>query len=63
MKQETPALISFKAPELVGKVAPEIKPAKYTSNDLEKYPGLKELFPPHRYSNKPWGSLFSTSEP
>ncbi len=38
-------LAGFTAPELVGKIAPEIKPGKYTYEDLEKYPGLKELFP------------------
>jgi len=46
MKKETAELLGYTAPELVGKIAPEIKPGKYTYKDLEKYPGLKELFPP-----------------
>jgi len=45
MKKEWAELIGFTAPELVGKIAPEIKPGKYTYRDLEKYPGLKELIP------------------
>ena len=39
-------LVGFKSPDLVGKIAPEIKPGKYTYQDLKKSPGLKELFPP-----------------
>ncbi len=45
MKELTAELLGFAAPELVGKIAPEIKPGKYTYKDLEQYPGLKELFP------------------
>ncbi len=40
-------IVGFKAPDLVGKISPEIKPGKYTYKDLAKYPGLKELFPPY----------------
>ena len=39
-------LVGFKSPDLVGKIAPEIKPGKYTYQDLESSPGLKELLPP-----------------
>ncbi len=46
MKKETAKLLGFTSPELVGKIAPEIKPGNYTYKDLEQYPGLKELFPP-----------------
>ncbi len=46
MKKQTAEIVGFTAPELVGKIAPEIKPGKYSYKDLEKYPGLKELFPP-----------------
>ncbi len=46
MKKETAEVIGFTSPERVGKIAPEIKPGDYTYQDLEKYPGLKELFPP-----------------
>jgi len=45
-KRQTAEVLGFKSPDLVGNIAPEIKPGKYTYKDLEKYPGLKELFPP-----------------
>jgi hypothetical protein len=45
MKKLWAELVGFTAPELVGKIAPEIKPGKYTYKDLEKYPGFKQLFP------------------
>jgi outer membrane lipoprotein-sorting protein len=43
-------LVGFKAPDIVGKVAPEIKPGKYSYKDKEKYPGLKELMIPELYN-------------
>jgi len=45
MAKESKELAGFAAPEEVGKIAPEIKPGKYSYTDLEKYPGLKELIP------------------
>jgi len=45
MKKEGAEMLGFTAPELVGKIAPEIKPGKYTYRDLEQHPGLKELIP------------------
>ncbi len=50
-------VLGFKAPDVVGKIAPEIKPGKYTYQDLEKYPGLKKLIPPEmiEYFIKPGG--------
>jgi len=45
MKKDSAELLGFTAPELVGKIAPEIKPGKYTYNDLEQSPGLRELIP------------------
>jgi len=45
-KRQTEELMGFKAPDLVGKISPEIKPGKYTYKDLAQYPGLRELFPP-----------------
>jgi hypothetical protein len=45
MKKEWSDIVGFKAPDVVGKMAPEIKPGKYTYQDLEKYPGLKQLLP------------------
>ncbi len=46
MKKKTIELMGFAAQELVGKIAPEIKPGKYSYKDLEQYPGLRKLFPP-----------------
>ena len=40
--------VGFKSPDLVGKIAPEIKPGKYTMADKEKYP-WKELMPATLY--------------
>ena len=45
-KKKTAEILGFKSPDLVGKIAPESKPGKYTYQDLEEYSGLKELFPP-----------------
>jgi hypothetical protein len=49
MKKQTKESLGFASPELVGKIAPEIKPGNYTYQDLEKHPGLKELFTPVIY--------------
>src|SRR5450756_210858 len=38
MKSLWAELVGFKAPDIVGKVAPEIKPGKYTYKDLAKNP-------------------------
>jgi hypothetical protein len=40
--------VGFKAKDRVGKVAPEIKPGKYTLGDKEKHP-FKELMTPYHY--------------
>ena len=57
MKQAWSELVGFKAPDIVGKIAPEIKPGKYTYQDKEKYPGLKQLMIPLHYDTffKPGG--------
>jgi len=57
MKKKTAEILGFTAPELVGKIAPEIKPGKYTYKDLKKYPGLKKLFPPIRINTIKAGEL------
>ncbi len=46
MKEESVKLLGLTAPELVGKIAPEIKPGKYTYKDVGQNPGFKDLFPP-----------------
>jgi hypothetical protein len=46
----------FKATDVTGNIAPEIKPGKYTLADKERLP-FKELMPPHIYArfNEPGG--------
>jgi len=39
-------IVGFRSPDVVGKIAPEIQPGKYTYQDLEQNPGLEDLFPP-----------------
>ena len=56
MKKLWAEVVGFKAPDVVGKIAPEIKPGKYTYKDKDKYPGLKELMIPEQYEMfKPGG--------
>ncbi|MBI5014816.1 MAG: DUF1329 domain-containing protein [Deltaproteobacteria bacterium] len=50
MKSAWADLVGFKAPDKVGKVAPEVQPGKYTYKDLEKHPGLKKLMWPDLYN-------------
>lgn len=45
-KTLTAELVGFRSPDLVSKIAPEIKPGKYTYRDLDQYPGLRDLFAP-----------------
>ncbi|MBW2144128.1 MAG: hypothetical protein JRG75_07010, partial [Deltaproteobacteria bacterium] len=63
-KRQTAEILGFKSPELVGNIAPEIKPGKYTYKDVEKSPVLKELFPPEfRSFIKPGGPPLIASIP
>jgi hypothetical protein len=56
MKKVWAEVVGFKAPDVVGKIAPEIKPGKYSYKDKDKYPGLKELMIPEQYEMfKPGG--------
>jgi Protein of unknown function (DUF1329) len=56
MKNLWAELVGFRAPEVVGKIAPEIKPGKYTYKDLEKHPGFKDILWPDLYNRiKPGG--------
>jgi hypothetical protein len=57
MKQAWAEVVGFKAPEVVGRIAPEIKPGIYTYQDKEKIPGLKTLMIPLHYDTffKPGG--------
>jgi hypothetical protein len=49
MKKAWAEAVGFRAPDVVGKIAPEIKSGKYTYQDKEKYPGFKELMVPEVY--------------
>jgi hypothetical protein len=49
-------LVGFKAPDVVGKIATEIKPGKYTYKDKEKY-NFKDLMIPGQYA------MFAPSKP
>ena len=57
MKTAWAEVVGFKAPDVVGKIAPEIKPGIYTYQDKEKFPGLKTLMIPLQYDTffKPGG--------
>lgn len=56
MKHVWSEAVGFKAPDLVGKIAPDIKPGKYTYQDVQKNPGFKQLMPPNLYNRiKPGG--------
>lgn len=49
MKKAWAEVVGFKAPDVVGKIAPGIKPGKYTYKDKEKYP-FKELMHEDMYN-------------
>jgi len=52
--------IGFKTPDIVGKIAPEIVPGRYSFRDKEKYPGLEELMLPlHCQRFNPGGPPFA----
>jgi hypothetical protein len=60
MKSAWADVLGFRAPDVVGKIAPEIKPGTYTYQDRDKYPGLKELMLPGLWKHhfKPGGPPF-----
>jgi hypothetical protein len=45
MKKVWSQAVGLRAPELVGKIAPDIKPGKYTYKDVQNNPKFKELMP------------------
>ncbi|MBT8342445.1 MAG: DUF1329 domain-containing protein [Desulfatitalea sp.] len=64
MKKLWADLIGFKAPDLVNKVAPEIKPGTYSYKDKEQHPGLKALMTEYHYNRfKPGGKPFAGNFP
>ena len=64
MKSLWAEVVGFKAPDIVGKIAPEVKPGKYTYKDLAKNPGLKKLMWPDLYNRiKPGAPPFGGNIP
>ncbi len=60
MKALWAELVGFKAPDVVGKVHPEIKPGKYTYKDVQNNPAFKQLLPPILYERMtPAGGNFA----
>ena len=49
MKDTWAEIVGFRSSDIVGKIAPEVKPGKYSYKDLEDNPGLKELMVPSIY--------------
>jgi len=45
-KKQTAEIVGFTSPDLVNKIAPEIKPGKYTHQDVKNSPEFSDLFPP-----------------
>lgn len=64
MKNVWAECVGFKAPDVVGKIASEIKPGTYSYKDKEKYPGFKEMMPPELYKQfNPGGPPFAGNFP
>ncbi len=62
MKAAWSDLVGFKAPDLVGKIAPDIKPGKYSLEDVKNNPGFDELLlPPLKFRLRPAGPPFVCS--
>jgi len=64
MKEKWAEVVGFRAPDVVGAIAPEVEPGRYTYTDLEQYPGFKNLMWPDLYSRiKPGEPPFAGSIP
>ena len=64
MKERWAEVVGFRAPDVVGAIAPEIKPGNYTYTDLEQSPGFKNLMWPNLYDRiKPGEPPFAGSIP
>jgi hypothetical protein len=54
------SIVGFKSPDVVGKIAPEIKPGHYTYQDMSGKPGLRALMWPEMAKRiKPGGPPFA----
>jgi hypothetical protein len=64
MQDRWAELVGFRAPEKVGKIAPEIKPGKYTYQDVRNNPAFKDLMFADLYNRiKPGGPPHAGSIP
>jgi hypothetical protein len=64
MKALWAEVVGFRSPDVVGRIAPDIKPGRYTYEDLEKRPGLRELMIPGLLRwIKPGGEPFACNIP
>ncbi|MBT8339158.1 MAG: DUF1329 domain-containing protein [Desulfatitalea sp.] len=64
MKKLWAEIVGFKAPDVVNKTAPEIKPGVYSCKDKEQYPGLKMLMTEYHYNRfKPGAPPFAGNFP
>ena len=64
MKTLWAELVGLKAPDVVGKIEPEIKPGKYTYKDVQDNPAFKNLMYPDLYARiKPGGPPFAGNIP
>jgi len=60
MRRKWEQAIGFKSPDIVGKIAPEIVPGRYSFLDKDKHPGLQELMLPLHYQRfKPGAPPFA----
>jgi hypothetical protein len=64
MKNAWSDAVGFRAPDVVGKIHPEIKPGKYTYKDVQNNPAFKELMWPTMYERiKPPGPPYAGNIP
>ncbi|OPY76808.1 MAG: hypothetical protein A4E65_03061 [Syntrophorhabdus sp. PtaU1.Bin153] len=64
MKSDWAEVVGFKAPDVVGKIAPGIKPGKYTYKDVQNNPAFKQLMYPDLIKRiKPGGPPFAGNIP
>lgn len=64
MKKAWSDVVGFRAPDVVGKIHPEIKPGKYTWKDVQNNPAFKALMWPTMYERmKPPGPPYGGNIP
>jgi hypothetical protein len=64
MKSLWTEVVGFSAPDVVNRIAPEVKPGTYSHEELNKYPGFKDLMSPSLYNRiKPGQPPFAGNIP